>query len=119
MVAYQHFRDELISILHILANMQYQQEIWAKGRPPKDGTEDFDWPMHFLLDDFSLADNPAAEIGGLLEDNNEAEVVGKVTRPMLDVFKEIGGTREPYEYISHPKWLEVVEAAKIAIQVIK
>jgi hypothetical protein len=118
-VEYEHFRIELIRILHILADMEYQQEIWSFGRPPESGEEDFDIAMHFLLDDSALGDDPSEEIGLVLKDGNEAEAVGKVTRPILELFKEIGGTREPYQYINHPRWLAVVEAAQKALEVIK
>lgn len=112
-------RNELVSILAILADLPYQQEIWREGRSPKNGREDFDIAMHFLLDDTVLAENPTAEVGHILKNEAEAEIVGKVTQPLLALFKEIGGTHPPHVYVNHPKWLAIVEAAKKAYAVLK
>jgi|GEM_PF-6164756 len=74
--------------------------------------------MHFLLDDTQLVDYPQVEIGYLLKSEREASLVNNVTGKILEVFDEIGNAELPHLYLNHPKWLEVVESARITYDVL-
>ncbi len=119
MLKHEHIRNQLISSLNILSDIQKQSEFWGKDQKYDVGDPDFDMIMHLFLDDYPLDNDPSSAIGWFLKDEIEAKLAAEVTLAILRVQDKVGRTGQPHQYITHPLWEKVVEAAQKASNLIK
>jgi hypothetical protein len=113
MVRQPHFRDELLRILTILSDSENQDRTWGTSAPTGNGN--FVVSMHFLLDDTALADEPAEEIGDILNNHEEAKAIKRVTDSISEVFDKIGNNLSAEKYIAHSDWAKVTVLSQEAL----
>ncbi len=119
MVQYPSMRAELLETLRCLADREYQQRAWVDHNYPPGVLDDsFDEAVHFLFDDTILAENSNATIGVIVEDEKEAGLIAAVCRAIEQVFEASGTELSDQEYINSSEWMNVVEAASFALQMI-
>ena len=118
MVKYDMLRSALVVNLRNLADICYQERVWVRHEHEPDYVDSFDEVVHFFFDDTPLADDVAATIGDILQDEREAQAVKRVTHAIDTVLMVYGNDCSDSEYISYPEWGDVIKAAKAALNVI-
>ena len=117
---YPNMRSELIDHLSALADPEYQERVWVKHQPaPGIEYDEFDYVVHFLFDDTSLATDPESCIGWYLTNEREVVAVRIVVNSINVLFDKCGKCLKDSEYLAKPEWLDVVAAAKTALGVFK
>lgn len=111
-------RAELIHTLDDLGDPVFQRREWME-RASGNSWQNFDEMVHFLFDDTDLASNPASAIGYYLANEKEVEAVQAVVAAVDRVFQKYGMRRTNHEYISAPEWSEVIESARVALELCK
>jgi len=110
---YPEMREELIGTLKALSDRQYQKKAWIQKQYPEGVVYDcFDYAVHFLFDDTSLAEKPEKLIGVILEDEYEAVLVRAVVSSIERLLAETGDDLSDEAYIYSPLWENVIRTAK-------
>ncbi|MDM8549432.1 hypothetical protein QUF72_05105 [Desulfobacterales bacterium HSG2] len=116
---YPEMREELIGTLKALSDRQYQKKAWIQKQYPEGIVYDcFDYAVHFLFDDTSLAEKPEKLIGVILEDEYEAALVRAVASSIERLLAETGDDLTDEAYIRSPMWENVIRTAKTAYHVV-
>ena len=111
-------RRELLANLHALSDPVYQQRVWVEGQTwGLVKHDEFDYAVHFLFDDSTLKDDPHGNIGWMLIDATEAQLVTAVIDAVDAILVKYGNRLKDSQYIALPEWAGVVEAAKAALSV--
>lgn len=117
---YPSIRDELLETLRSLADAEYQKKNWLdRNFPPGTEHDCFDYAVHFIYDDTSLATDPDSDIGIFLKDENEVQMIKAVVIALDRVFETLGMNATDEEYINCPEWSEVLKTASQAWQAMK
>lgn len=114
-VQFPEMRNELIESLRGLSDIEYQKRIWINAR--SEGSiqhDEFDYVVHFLFDDTSLATDPDSLIGVILKNFDEVAIIKPVIEALGELFDALGLDRTDEEYVKSTEWSSVVNAAKIA-----
>lgn len=112
-------RAELVANLFALSSRKYQQHVWVEGHSWGAVVHDeFNYAVHFFFDDSTLQRNPYDNIGWMLLDKAEADLVTAVIEAIDAVLVKHGNGLSDAEYIATPEWVAVVEAARAALAVI-
>jgi hypothetical protein len=110
---YPHMREELIAGLRGLSDRGYQERVWVRGEQV-DGVvhDEFDYVIHFIFDDTSLASDAASCIGWFLLDEQEADSIQELVQTLSSLFEIYGLDLADSEYMAVPQWERVIGAAK-------
>jgi hypothetical protein len=81
---------------------------------------DFDLAIHILFDDIpGLDSDPRSQIGMNLANEAEAEAVSTLIQKFNAVLDSDYPDDVDIDYVKTPRWLNVVEAARVALKVIE
>jgi hypothetical protein len=119
MVKYPQIRNQVIDTLQTLSDPEYQRRVWVKHDVPAGYEDCFDFAVNMLFDDTTLADDPEKAIDDILKNKEEADAIRPVTKAIGDLLNKLGTQRTDEEYINDPDWTKVIEAAKIALQIME
>jgi hypothetical protein len=117
---YPQLREDLIYHLRILADRDYQQSVWIEVSPRSPTQIYVEDVIHCLYDDLGLTDGDINDlIGIMLANTQEAEAVKNLLVKFDFVFDsfDVGGSEDFRNYSNTSLWNDVVEAAKIALNV--
>ncbi|MEU1687864.1 hypothetical protein [Micromonospora sp. NPDC005707] len=107
-IAWPGRRADIIDALAVLATL----------RPPAPTS----WPgltdaVHWLIDDtFWDQRQPGSDIGTILGSAEEADAITATLHPLTAILDELGPTAADDEYLTHPRWHEVIHTATHAHQ---
>ena len=108
-------REELISYLSGLSDLDYQYRAWVERSSPGLDYDELNYTVHFLYDDTGLAENASDWIGLVLKDEKEARSVANVVSALDVIFDKYGTELSDKEYLEKKEWLWVVSASKDAL----
>ena len=111
-------REELISYLSGLSDLDYQYQAWVERSSPGLDYDELNYTIHFLYDDTGLAENASNWIGLVLRDEIEARSVENVVSALDVVFDKYGAELSDKEYLEKKEWLWVVNASKDALSIL-
>ncbi|WP_313599726.1 SCO4402 family protein [Pseudomonas sp.] len=111
-------REELISYLSGLSDLDYQYQAWVERSSPGLDYDELNYTIHFLYDDTGLAENASDWIGLVLRDEIEARSVENVVSALDVVFDKYGTELSEKEYLEKKEWLWVVNASKDALSIL-
>ncbi len=111
-------REELISYLSGLSDLDYQYQAWVERSSPSLDYDEFNYTVHFLYDDTSLAENASDWIGLVLRDEKEARSIENVVSALNVIFDKYGTELSDREYLEKNEWLWVVNASKDALSIL-
>ncbi|MDN6866213.1 MULTISPECIES: hypothetical protein [Pseudomonas] len=111
-------REELISYLSGLSDLEYQYQAWVERSSPGLDYDELNYTIHFLYDDTGLAENASNWIGLVLRDEVEARSVENVVSALDLVFDKYGTELSDKEYLEKKEWLWVVNASKDALSIL-
>ncbi|TKK33436.1 hypothetical protein PspCFBP13528_06940 [Pseudomonas sp. CFBP13528] len=111
-------REELISYLSGLSDLDYQYQAWVERSSPSLDYDEFNYTVHFLYDDTSLAENASDWIGLVLRDEKEARSIENVVSALNVIFDKYGTELSDREYLEKNEWLWVVNASKDALSML-
>lgn len=121
-------REKLLENLMILADAEYQNQVWFEQEFPPSIDNDcwddvgvhliyFEFAFDLVYDETSLVENPEGAIGIFLNDEREVELIKAVLRAIERVFVTVGIDATDREYISCPEWKDVLKTAANALQI--
>ena len=111
-------REELIAYLSGLSDLDYQYQAWVERSSPSLDYDEFNYTVHFLYDDTSLAENASDWIGLVLRDEKEARSIENVVSALNVIFDKYGTELSDREYLEKNEWLWVVNASKDALSIL-
>ena len=111
-------REELISYLSGLSDLEYQYQAWVERSSPGLDYDELNYTIHFLYDDTGLAENASDWIGLVLKDEKEARSVANVVSALDVIFDKYGTELSDKEYLEKKEWLWVVSASKDALSIL-
>ena len=111
-------REELISYLSGLSDLEYQYQAWVERSSPGLDYDELNYTVHFLYDDTGLAENASDWIGLVLKDEKEARSVANVVSALDVIFDKYGTELSDKEYLEKKEWLWVVSASKDALSIL-
>lgn len=115
MVMLEQKRNELFHYLRVLASPDYQQQVWIDGNYlPEIGHDCFGYAVTFFFEDTFLAEDPTKNLGTILENQDEVPVIRNVADALYHVLSQLGEDCTDAEYVNHPDWHYVVNAANEA-----
>lgn len=119
-------RKELIEILQVLADAEYQRLAWIEQTfAPKFESEFigcavqyiyFGLIVDFIYDGTGLVQNPASAIGVFLKNRDEAQTIASLILALEAVLGTVGLDATDETYISSPRWVDVITLANRALQ---
>ena len=115
---FRSMREELISYLSGLSDLEYQYQAWVERSSPGLDYDELNYTVHFLCDDTWLAENASNWIGLVLRDEIEARSVENVVSALDLVFDKYGTELSDKEYLEKKEWLWVVNASKDALSIL-
>lgn len=114
---YPEMRNELISYLLGLSDLQYQLDCWVNNVCPTGVQhDDLDYAIHFLFDDTELATNAENLIGYILKNEYEASLIRELCLRIQQIFDKYGTHMSDQEYIDCPEWGGVLDSARVAYE---
>ncbi|MEX5593958.1 SCO4402 family protein [Pseudomonas orientalis] len=111
-------REELISYLSGLSDLDYQYQAWVERSSPSLDYDEFNYTVHFLYDDTSLAENASDWIGLVLRDEKEVRSIENLVSALNVIFDKYGTELSDREYLEKNEWLWVVNASKDALSIL-
>lgn len=119
-IRYPSMRDETVQFVRQLADIDFQKRVWMQGGVEL-GRErsTLDGAIHYFFDDTSIADNPHEQIGLCLVSEAEADAVQGIVERLNILLSEVGKNASDIEFMQHPRWQGVVEAAKMALLILE
>ena len=115
---FRSMREELISYLSGLSDLEYQYQAWVERSSPGLDYDELNYTIHFLYDDTGLAENASDWIGLVLKDEKEARSVANVVSALDVIFDKYGTELSDKEYLEKKEWLWVVSASKDALSIL-
>jgi hypothetical protein len=103
----------LIAYIEELASPAFQQEVRLNDPPDTSAVYWIDGIVHFFFDDSDLAEKPSSEIGYILFDEAEAEVIKDLCNLLSRMVDELGDARS-VDFLNHPLWDLVMPTAETA-----
>lgn len=102
-------RQELIEFLKELSDKHFQVYSWIDNceNLPEDGVVSV---IHFLFDDTDLSKDARSEVGTILRNNREADLIKSLCEILDDMIDRLGDS-DSARYIADRRWAEVVEVA--------
>ena len=119
MIKYPLLRQQLFHTIGALADREYQRKAWVeKDFPPPIKYDCFDYAVHFLYDDTTLADSTEDALGSILASHDEVKAMRRLIAALEKVFAQTGTDATDEEYINSSEWDDVVEAAQAALRIL-
>lgn len=116
-VKFPAMRQQTTTALAALADREYQQRVWIAREYPREGFYDALTLNVNTLYDMVLPD-PKARLGVVLLNESEIELLTDLERllgPFIDDLRDASDQ----QYLSDPRWNEVVAAAASALSAMK
>lgn len=117
-VRYPSSRLKVVHAVTSLSDRAHQERVWIQHRYPRPGYyDDFDLAVHILFDDMAVLPDPELTVGVYLHPDEVAPLraLGQILGPLINDLGDISDAG----YLAHPRWPEVVAAAKEARQVME
>jgi hypothetical protein len=112
-------RVHLESALESLADLEYQSKVWL-APPDIERSDSFTLCISILFDDLDLEEaSEDALVGDILFDCGEASCVKLLIRVINDLFDSVGLEATDEQYVHHPQWPNIVQAAGAALALMK
>lgn len=117
---YPEMRRQLIDTARVLADPEYQRNVWIERKMPSGIDDDsFDYAVHFIYDDTCLGEDADEAIGLYVRDEREARAVRSLVDAMDALFSARGTDLTDAEYLVSQEWPQVVDAAKALCRVLE
>jgi hypothetical protein len=115
---FPEMRAEIIGAVRALADRDYQERVWINKIFPHDNFyDDFSMRVHILYDDTNVMSNPSEAVGTFIYENEVASFreLDRSLSPLIDDLDDA----EDAVYLADPRWPQVVQAAKDALQILQ
>ncbi|MFJ6614826.1 hypothetical protein ACIQPT_31640 [Streptomyces sp. NPDC091289] len=113
-IALPYHRLHVVSAVVALASPTWQREVWLDPGQ----SEDLDYTVHVLFDDFCDADHPSPWLGQCLRSEEEVELMAGLATAYNAVQDSVGSAARDEVYLDSPDWPAVVAAAARLAQVL-
>lgn len=114
-IVYPEMRAEVVEALRALGDPDYQRRVWGRHIPGVSFYDDLDLNIHILYDDSEVLPDPAQAVPAILK-STEVSAVRAVDLALGPLIDELGNCPDA-DYLAHPGWDSVVEAATKALEV--
>ncbi|RYE14545.1 MAG: hypothetical protein EOP34_06270 [Rickettsiales bacterium] len=114
-----YMRQSLIASIQELSDREYQKREWLSDSNGYKFYYSLYMVLAFLFNDFSLDENIEVQIGNIIRNKEEAEVISKVIIALDRIIDEVGEKQPDAAYWESELWRDVVYKAKVAYEYIK
>ncbi|TDC32094.1 hypothetical protein E1261_09315 [Kribbella albertanoniae] len=116
-VRYPHMRLEVIAAMRSLSDRRHGEVQWGRVEEGVSYYDDLTLNVHTLYDDSMVLPEPSEAVPDVLhqEEVPAFRDLGRVLGPMLQDL----GDRPDADYLSDPRWSDVVRAAQAALEVMR
>ena len=117
-VRFPDMRNEVVTALEALADPDYQRRVWLEHEYPSPSYyDDLSLNTHILFDDTRVLPDPTVRLGVILyaREVEPLRALGQVLDSMIDDL----GDSDDSVYLQDARWPAVVEAARVALDVVK
>lgn len=111
-------RAAVVGALEALSDRSHQDSVWLDRQSPSPGyIDNLDLNIHVLYDDVEVLPDPASRVGSVITDEEVQPLreLGAVLDPLID---ELGDSPDA-DYLRHPGWPAVVQAAATALELLR
>lgn len=116
-VKFSAMRQQTMTALAALADREYQQRVWIAREYPREGFyDDLTLNVNTLYD--TVLPDPRSRLGVVLRDKSEVarlDELDQLLGPLVDDRRDA----PDQQYLSDPRWSEVVAAAASALSAMK
>jgi hypothetical protein len=117
---YPSIRDDLLQVLHQLADAEMQQEGWDHQEAlPQTKSNRLSALLRFFYTSVSLAKDPSLTIGFFLKDDNEVHLVWSVLDAVEKIFQTAGVDATCETYVTCAEWSNLVKAVDQALSMMQ
>jgi hypothetical protein len=116
-VTYPEMRNEVISALESLSDANHQRTVWLRPGSIPNYYDDLTLCSHILYDDCRVLPDPQVSVPAVLH-QEEISAFAKLEHALGPMIDELGD-RPDEDYLNDPRWPSVVEAARVALEVMK
>lgn len=114
-VQFPRMREYVLDALMSLADREYQAREWGVYKKEENRYDDLTLNVHILYDDCEVLPDPASRVGSVLLPGDIQPLL-RLDRALDPLIRELGD-RPDSDYLSDPRWNEVLEAACAAVAV--
>ncbi|RYE17909.1 MAG: hypothetical protein EOP45_14965, partial [Sphingobacteriaceae bacterium] len=114
-----NMRWDLVFTIQELSDREYQKREWLTDSNGYKFYYSLYMVLAFLFNDFSLDENIEGQIGNIIRNEEEAEVISKVIVALDRIMDEVGEKQPDEAYWGSELWRDVVYKAKVAYEYIK
>lgn len=116
-VEFPDMRQEVIAAVRSLSDPEHQQLHWGKYDPGVNYYDDFSLCVNVLYDDCQVLPNPESAVPAVLRPDEVSALRG-LEMALGPLIAELGD-RPDADYLAHPRWGTVVEAAGSALRMME
>jgi hypothetical protein len=117
LVEFPEMRMEVIAALRSLGNRQHQETRWGRVENGVNYYDDLTINVHTLYDDCMVLPEPSQAVPDVLH-QEEVPVFQDLERALGPMIHDLGD-RPDADYLSDPRWVTVVHAARAALAVMQ
>lgn len=109
-------RAELIVLLRELCDREKQFRLWIMHEdfPSTSGIDEI---FHFFFDDNDLGNDPNSEVGRILKNTNEVNVISRVSSALNELEQRLGDA-DSCAFMSDAAWPSMIILASEALKVL-
>ena len=116
-VKFPAMRQQTVTALTALADRDYQQRVWIDREYPREGFyDDLTLNVNTLYD--MVLPDPRSRLGVVLLSESEVARLDELEQLLGPLIDDLGDTYDQ-QYLSDPRWSEVVAAAASALSAMK
>lgn len=111
-------REFVLVALARLSDREHQERAWVgPDARPQDTWDSLDNVIHVLFDDTRVLEVPDEQVGTVLRQNEAKPLRGlaEAFDPIIDELGDVGAE----QYLAHPQWPAVVQAAADALNAMR
>lgn len=96
-----------------------KEEARVLDQRPGGGHVEFDYAVHFLYDDTDLAEDVRSLMGIILKNDAEVIAMQNIINALNTLFDKYGTDLSDHEYINKPEWKNIVDATRVALDILR
>lgn len=116
-IEHREMRNEVVAALRSLSDPSHQQSRWGRVEEGVNYYDDLTLNVHVLYDDTQVLPSPEHATSSLLHPA-EVPALQALDRVLGELMRELGDSPDGV-YLADPRWPEVIDAARLALEVMR
>lgn len=116
-IEHREMRNEVVAALFSLSDPAHQRSRWGRVEEGVDYYDDLTLNVHVLYDDTQVLPSPEHATSSVLHPE-EVPALQALDRVLGELVRELGDSSDNV-YLADPRWADVVDAARAALEVMR